>query len=83
MAADMHRSTWKACRKPSENQTQLDPRGAPALRPRPRAPPLPPPGEVAAPCRRACGRRALRAARRLSRPLVCARGVLACRRRWI
>ena len=35
-------------------------------------PPLSPPGEVAAPCRRACGRRALRAARRLSCPLMCA-----------
>ena len=49
IAADMHRGTWKACRKLSENQTQLDPRAAPpsAL---PRAPPLPPPGEAAAPC---------------------------------
>jgi hypothetical protein len=58
IAADMHRGTWKACRKLSENQTQLDPRAAPpsALRPPPRPPPPSP----------------ARAARRLSRPLVCA-----------
>ena len=40
-AADMHRGyPWKACRKPSENQTQLDPRGARHRPPpSPRAPP--------------------------------------------
>ena len=71
IAADMHRGMWKACRKPSENQAISS-----TLAARVTAlslacpPPLSPPGEVAAPCRRACGRRALRTARRLSRLLV-------------
>ena len=48
----MCRGSSSACRKPSENRTQLYPRRA---RPPPsRAPPHPPPGEAAAPCRRAC-----------------------------
>ena len=52
IAADMHRGTWKACRKLSENQTQLDPRAAPpsALRPPPSLP-------------RACGPPTLKPAR--------------------
>ena len=63
---------WKACRKPSEESNSARPsRAAPPSAFPPRAP-LPPPGEAAAPCRRACGRRSLRAARRLSRPLMCA-----------
>ena len=65
---------WKACRKPSENQTQLDPRGA-----RHRPPPSPRAPPSLRPARRP-RRAAARAARRLSRPLVRARGVLACPR---
>ena len=55
---------WKACRKPSENQTQLDPRGA-----RHRPPPSPRAPPSLRPARRP-RRAAARAARRLSRPLV-------------
>ena len=76
----MCRGSSSACRKLSENRTQLDPRRA---RPPPsRAPPHPPPGEAAAPCRRPCrrtcgprpacglGRRGEPALPRLSRPLL-------------
>jgi hypothetical protein len=82
----MCRGSSSACRKPSENRTRLDPRRA---RPPPsRAPPHPPPGEAAAPCRRACGPRPAcglapawraRAAATLTPARAC--GVLAWRRR--
>jgi hypothetical protein len=83
----MCRGSSSACRKPSENRTQLDPRRA---RPPPsRAPPHPPPGEAAAPCRRACGPRpacgpgaGVASPRcRDSHARSCARGVLTWRRR--